>query len=36
MARTKAAVRILPQVVTSQRIGNKNIFNRRNRNIILK
>ena len=33
MARTKAIVRRLPQVVIPQRVGNKNILNRRIRNI---
>ena len=36
MARTKATVRRLPQVVIQQRIGNKNILNRRIRNISFK
>ena len=33
MARTKAIIRRLPQVVIPQRVGNKNILNRRIRNI---
>ena len=33
MARTKAIVRRLPQVVIPQRVGNKNILNRSIRNI---
>ena len=36
MARTKATVRRLPQVVIPQRTGNKNILNGRIRNIPFK
>ena len=36
MARTKETVRRLPQVVIPQSIGNKNILNRRIRNILFK
>ena len=32
--RTKAIVRRLPQIVIPQRIGNKNILNRRLRNML--